>query len=71
MACALTQWVDWRSLIAIAAAQAELGHFADAVRRAEEAVATATADVATPEERADCIRQLKAFQDGKPWREGA
>jgi formylglycine-generating enzyme required for sulfatase activity len=71
MACALTQWVDWRSLIAMAAAQAELGHFEDAIRRAEEAVATATADVATPEDRENCQRQLKAFQEGKPWREPA
>lgn len=62
-ACELTEWNDSSSLETFAAAKAELGDFAEAVRRQTDAVR-----LSPPELKAKAELRLKLYQEGKPCR---
>ena len=62
-ACELTGWADTTALDTLAAAHAECGEFAAAVRHAERALALATPPVA-----AEIDARLAYFRAHRPWR---
>jgi S1-C subfamily serine protease/tetratricopeptide (TPR) repeat protein len=64
-ACELTKWQDWRTLDSLAAAHAEDGDFASAVKWAKKAVELA------PTEKIDAVRgRLTLYENRKPFRLG-
>jgi serine/threonine-protein kinase len=62
-ACELTNWTDATALDTLAAAHAECGDFAAALRHTERALGLASHDVA-----AEIALRLASFQDRRPWR---
>ncbi|MBA3544683.1 MAG: tetratricopeptide repeat protein [Chthoniobacterales bacterium] len=65
IACTLTQWKDAGYLDTMAAACAESGDFAQAVKRGQEAVKS----VPKGERKKSLESHLAVFRQGKPWRE--
>jgi serine/threonine-protein kinase len=57
-ACELSAWEDWSCLLTLAAAQATLGDFDAAVRRARDALARAPA-----ENQAECRTALRRYAE--------
>ncbi len=65
-ACELTKGADWSSCVALAAAYAEAGKFANAVETAKKA-----AQLAPEEQRNACLQYAKQFEANQPLRVGA
>lgn len=65
-ACELTQWKMWQCLGTLAAAYAEAGDFAQAVKYQQQALAEPKLSA---NERADETARLQLYQAGKPFRE--
>jgi Flp pilus assembly protein TadD len=66
-ACELSEFKDAEALEALAAAQAELGNFDEAVKSQTKAVAIMTAE--KDEDLADAKVRLKLYKSRKPFRE--
>ncbi len=64
-ACELTRWESPGFIDTLAAAQAECGHFDDAVRTMEQAI-----ELLPEGERADYQVRLELYRAGKPYRAG-
>lgn len=62
-ACDASDWKDWSIVSGLAAAYAELGDYASAVRFAEMAM-----NLAPPEERNDRARRIEQYRAGLPHR---
>ena len=65
-ACELSQWKDAGVIDTLAAAYAEIGDFAQAMRYATDA---ASMPILYPRTRAAVQDHLRAFRAGKPWRD--
>jgi tetratricopeptide (TPR) repeat protein len=63
-ACELTEWANWRHIASLAAAYAELGDFADAVRYNRLAI-----DVSADDEQDNLRLRDRFYQQQRPYRE--
>jgi hypothetical protein len=63
MACEMTEWRDWKSLDALAAAHAELGDFSAAIHRCRQAIKACL----TKNEKLEA--HLASYEAQKPFRE--
>ncbi len=65
-ACELSKWKDFNNIDSLAAAQAEVGNFAEAVKWQEKALENPSW---TKEEQDDAKERLQLYKDKKPYRD--
>jgi tetratricopeptide (TPR) repeat protein len=64
-ACELGRWTDFRDIVTLAAASAEVGDFRDAMARCEQALTLAS----NPTDRAEVDSYMRLFREKKPFRQ--
>ena len=62
-ACELSKWKEWTFIDTLAAAEAELGNFDEAVEMQQKAI-----QVAPEDSQADCRKRLELYQSKQPFR---